>query len=281
MIYLIIGIILLILILWLFKIPKMGTVVMITGGVKTGKSMLAVRTVIKKYRMAMLKYYIKRGLFFLLRRKAPEKPLIYSNVPLAMPYVPLTEDLLTRKTRFRYGSVIYCCEASLIADSMSFRDMDLNERLLLFNKLIGHETRGGCIIYDTQCINDNHYAVKRCLSNYFYIHSAIKWVPFVCLLRVKEYIYSDDKSTINVEEKDIEESMKLVIVPKSTWRKYDCYCYSVLTDSLPVETIQRIPVKTKASGLYLRQRYDLKARKIVSFKKYKTLEVQACEQDKS
>ena len=79
-------------------------------------------------------------------------PLIYSNVPLAMPYVPLTDDLLLRKKRFVYGSVIYVQEASLVADSQLIRDMDVNERLMLFNKLIGHETKGGVIIYDTQCI---------------------------------------------------------------------------------------------------------------------------------
>ena len=64
-------------------------------------------------------------------------------------YVPLTDDLLLRKKRFVYGSVIYVQEASLVADSQLIRDMDINERLMLFNKLIGHETKGGVIIYDT------------------------------------------------------------------------------------------------------------------------------------
>lgn len=252
-----------------FKLPKMGTVVMITGGVKTGKSLLAVHTVLRKYRWSLVRWHIKCFFSFLFRRDKPEKPLLYSNVPLGVPYVPLTEDLLTRRTRFAYKSVIYVCEASLVADSMSFRDMELNERLLLFNKLIGHETRGGMIVYDTQCINDNHYAVKRCLSNYLYIHSAIKWIPFFVLLRVKEYIYSDDKTTVNVETQDIEESMKLVVVPKSVYKKYDCYCYSILTDSLPVETVKTVPIKLKRPTLT--RKYDLRAKRIVSFKKYFTI----------
>lgn len=75
-----------------------------------------------------------------------EKPLLYSNIPLAVDgFTPLTLDLIQRKERFRYGSVIYVCESSLVADSMSFKDPLLNENMLLLNKLIAHETRGGYI----------------------------------------------------------------------------------------------------------------------------------------
>ena len=54
--------------------------------------------------------------------------------------------------------------------------------------------------------------------------------------------------------KDVENKLRRVIVPKSTWKKFDCYCYSSLTDDLPVEN-----KVVEAS--------DLKARKILSFKK--------------
>lgn len=198
----------------IFKIPKIGTLVMVTGGVKTGKSLLSVYFALRKYKRHYRIWKIKCFFCRIFRKPLPEEPLIYSNVPLAIPYVPLTVDLLLRKTRFNYKSIIYVCEASLVADSMYFKNMEHNERLLLLNKLIGHETRGGVLIYDTQCVQDVHYSIKRSLSQYFYIHRLVKWLPFVNVLYLKEYIYQDDKSTINVETQDIEESMKRVIVPK-------------------------------------------------------------------
>ena len=132
--------------------------------------------------------------------------------------------------------------------------------MLLLNKLIAHETKGGYIFYDTQSIMDNHYAVKRCLSTYFYIHHMRK-IPFFCLAWVRELKFSDDNSAVNTFETDIEDTLKLVIIPKKVWKLFDCYCYSALTDHLPV--VDKT-VKVHKFG-------DKKARKIISFRKYQSI----------
>lgn len=243
-----------------FKVPKVGSLALVTGGVKTGKSTLSVAIVRREYNARCRS--VKFANFFrkLFRRPLLEMPLLYSNVPLAMPYVELTEDLLLRRKRFAYNCVIYIQEASLVADSQLIRDMDVNERLMLFNKLIGHETHGGVLVYDTQCIGDVHYSVKRCISNYFYIHHLVKWIPFFMIAKVQECRYSDDGSTINVSGKDVEDTLKSVIIPKRNWKFFDRYCYSVLTDDLPVED------RVINNSLKIK---DLKARNILSFRKLK------------
>lgn len=243
-----------------FKTAKVGSLALVTGGVKCGKSTLSVAIARSEYRARCRKIKFKNFFCKLFNKPLYKLPLLYSNVPLGMPYVPITEDLLLRKKRFEYGSVIYVQEASLVADSQLIRDMDINERLMLFNKLIGHETKGGVIIYDTQCISDVHYSIKRCVSNYFYIHHLTKWIPFLLIAYVQECRYSDDGTTITVNTDDTETKLKRVILLKSTWKYFDCYCYSVLTDNLPVEnTIIYNNKKTK----------DLKAGKILSFRKLK------------
>lgn len=248
-----------------FKIPKIGSLCLVSGGVKTGKSTLSVAIVRSEYKKRVRQTKIKNFFNKMFKKPLIELPLIYSNVPLGMPYVPLTDDLLQRKTRFVYNSVIYLQEASLVADSQLIRDMDLNERLLLFNKLIGHETKGGVLIYDTQTISDCHYSIKRCLSNYFYIHHLVKWIPFFLIAYVQEYRYSDDNSVIGVNNVDTEDTLKKVIIPKSTWKYFDCYCYSVLTDNLPVE---------KDVILNNKNTKNLKAKKILSFRQnFKNMEV--------
>ncbi len=248
------------------KIPKHGNLVCVTGGIKTGKSTLTIYMAYKRWRKQVFKARVV-NLFIrignkLKRRDKPlkELPLLYSNIPLAVPYVPITQALLERRERFVFGSVAYIGECSLVADSMSHKDVILNERLLLLFKLWAHETHGGYAFLDTQSIMDNHYAVKRCLNSYFYIHHNVK-LPFFVLMYVREMIFSEDGSSVNAFNEDLEHTLKIVVVPKSIWKKFDRYCYSVLTDGLLVnDTVVDNPV-------------DLKAREIVSFKKYHTLEV--------
>lgn len=256
---LVIGLIVIIVLTRKFKKPKISCMALVTGGVKAGKSTFSCALALSKYKSQVRKVRFANFFRRIFRKELFEKPLLYSNVPLNCEYVPLTDDLLLRKQRFVYRSVIYAQEASLIADSQLIKNLDINQRLLLFNKLIGHETKGGYLIYDTQCINDNHYSVKRCISEYFYIHDTVKWIPFILLCHVRELRYSDDGQEINVYEGDVEESMRTVLVSKRVWKMFDAYCYSVLTDHLPVAS-------EVVEG---RELSDLKARKIVSFRKYK------------
>ena len=217
-----------------YKIPKTGSMVCVTGGVKSGKSTFSFAVAYSQYKRNRRQVVIANIFRKLFSRELLEMPLFYSTVPVAVPHVLVTEELLLRTERFRYKSVIWVDEASLLADSMSYKDGDINERLMLFNKLIAHETHGGCIVYNSQAIGDLHYSIKRCLSETFYVHSTFKWLPFFLLVTVREERYSEDGSVINAYTEDVETSLKRVIIPKSTWKKFDCYCYSSMTDNLPV-----------------------------------------------
>lgn len=245
-----------------FKIKKLklDCVTLVTGGVKTGKTTLSVLLAIKKYKKNHRKWWFKR---YILMRRNEEEPLLYSNIPLTCEYVPVTQEMIERKVRLNYKSVMYLCETSLIADSMSFKDDLLNERMSLFIKLFGHETRGGSLFLDTQAVGDNHYAVKRCISRNLYIYHLTKWIPFFLVFKVRELYYSEDNSTINVISEDLEESMKTIICRKKVWKKFDCYAYSIFTDSCPTEN----NIEEEDHGR------DLKVRELVTFKKYKTIKV--------
>lgn len=273
MIYVIIiaAIILLILFNKIIKIPKFGNMVLITGGVKTGKSTMSVWLAYRQYRRQLRKWWIHNHIIYYMLKWLPfkkcknikqkEKPLFYSNVPVATKnYSPLTHKLIQREERFRYGSVIYVNESSLMADSQCIKDSLVNEQMLLLNKLIAHETKGGYLFYDTQSISDNHYAVKRCLSTYFYIHHKIV-IPFFYIAFVRELKFSEESAEVNTFDDDVEKTLQMVIIPKKVWKMFDCYCYSILTDNLPVS--DKI-IEYKKGG-------DLKARKIITFRKYKSL----------
>lgn len=228
--------VLLVLVIFLYfkfiKHLKIGCICLVTGGVKTGKSTLSVATALREYRIALFSWRIKMFFAKLLKKDIPEMPLFYSNVPIKVNnYVPLELAHLLREKRFHYKSVVYLQEASLLCDSQLIKDKDLNNKLMLFFKLFGHETHGGKLIIDTQSICDTHYSLKRSLSNYIYIHH-IQKIPFFIICYVRELMHSEDNSTINVVTKDVEEDLKKIIIPKRVWKKFDCYSLSSFTDFL-------------------------------------------------
>lgn len=235
-----------------FKTPKIGSMVCVTGGVKSGKSTFSLHLAYSAYKRNLNSVKFRNFFARLLNKEEEELPLFYTTVPVAVPHVLLTKDLLQRKTRFAYKSVIWVDEASILADSMTYKDLDLNDQLLLFNKLIAHETHGGTIVFNSQSVSDLHYSIKRCLSEVFYVHDTCKWIPFFLVATVREERYSEDNSTVSTYDEDIEDSLKKVLMPKSIWSLFDCYCYSSMTDNLPIE--DNVVVAE-----------SLKARKIIAF----------------
>ena len=245
------------------KIKNMiyGHLNLFTGELKSGKSALSLCKARKKYKSAVLCWKIKKFIYEKIlhkeytisiinekgdKIKIPcEMPLFYSNIPVGFDYVPLTLDLLQRKKRFRFKSVCWFDEASLFADSMSSircngmskQELDeFNKTLNVFIKLYCHETHNGYLFYNTQSLSDMHYAFKRVTNRYFYIHSCIKWVPFICIYRISELYHSEDNSSINVNlNGDILENTKLCFMSKRIWKKYDRFAYSSYTDNLECE----------------------------------------------
>ena len=230
---------------------NIGNLTIVTGGVKAGKSSLSVHLALKRIKKARFAWHIRRPFRALFRRPAEEEPLLYSNVPLAVPYyTPLKHQHLTKEERFNYRSVVYIQEASLVADSMSFKDEKLNQATLELFKLIAHETRGGYLICDTQCIADVHYNLKRSISTYLYVHRTIKIFPFLLFSKVQERVFDPVSSmNVNVDGDADNANYRWVVFPKSTWKVFDRYCYSVLTDDLPHEAKKSKPKSLKATNI--------------------------------
>ena len=75
-----------------FKSPKISAVSLVTGGVKTGKTTFAVNLAIKNYKRNLRSVKIRNFFAKLFRKKLEPLPLLYSNIPLAVPYVPVTRE---------------------------------------------------------------------------------------------------------------------------------------------------------------------------------------------
>lgn len=254
-IIIIIIVLIIVALIW-FKIKhlKIGCLTFITGGIKTGKSSFTVHLGLKYYKKELFKWRIKCALCRLFRKKQPEKPLLYSNIPLKVPYVPLTNEILLRQERLAYKSVTIMDEASLVANSTLIKNNNINNSLSMFCKLYGHETRGGKCFISTHCVNDTHYAIKRVVDKYLHVVHSIK-LPFFVLLEVRECIYSDDGSSVNMYSSDIDDTTLWCFYPKSIWKKFDAYSFSASTDNLKVAKKVKKAKTTK----------DLKTKELYSF----------------
>ena len=186
----------LVLIVWFilrknFKNLKVPSVCLITGGVKTGKSMLSVYLSIKDYKKRHRKWWFATKFL----HKDLEEPLYYTNCFITFGNAKrekrtnkvhklnknirfITLDHLNRNVRFNYKSVIYIMECSLMADNMDYNNKERNVDLSLYNKLIAHETRGGAVYYDTQSVLDSHYSIKRVCSTYIFIMKNVNFLLF-------------------------------------------------------------------------------------------------------
>lgn len=222
------------LIIFMLKRKKLNLdcITLVVGAPKTGKTTIQVHLAIKDNKKRRFKTRLKN--IFRTKKNKLLLPLLYSNIPLNYPHVRLTKELLLREHRFVYNSTILISETSLVASSMDYGSEVVNDNLSYFYKLIGHELHGGAVFTETQNPSDNHFALKRCINRYLYIYHLTKWIPFVLIAKVREMAYLDGVEGVNNNfNNDIDgEGFKLLLIPKSIWKKFDAYTYSILTDDL-------------------------------------------------
>ena len=244
-----------------FKFPKITCIAVFTGAVKVGKTGVSLACAKQKYRFVHFRW---RVICFFLKlfgkKNLPEEPLFYSNVELSgIKYHPLELDHILRKKRFNFKSVVFVDEASLLADCYLSKDRpELSTELLKFFKLFGHMTHNGYCILNSQQISDLHISLRKVTSQYYYVHeTSSRFIPFVAFCRMREERYTEDKSAINVYDKDVEDTLKTCIFSKRVFKQYDPYCYSILTDNLDNSSVEHF---NKIGS-------NLKAKKLISFRK--------------
>lgn len=232
---------------------KFDSVVMINGSIGTGKTMLCVARAKSDFKKAHSIWWRRTHIYSLLfkRMKNEEEPLLYSNIPiyknrknleLFKYYVPLTKEILQRKRRPRYHSVMLWDESSIMATSMDYKNRELSEEMSFFLKMLRHEVKGSyrniwgshCNLYiNTQSKNDNHYSVDRIINQVLYITKSVN-IPFFKIIWCRDLLLID--SVQNNFEDDIKESLstRWFLIPKKIFNTYDSYSYEFLSHDLPI-----------------------------------------------
>lgn len=237
---------------YMTRIPaNIGDVTEVTGGVKSGKTMCCVYWSSKQYKKNSVKFYknlkkaLKKG------RRAPERPMYYSNMPVGDYSSELTQEHIQRAKRFNYGSIVYINEASIVNGSMDFKNPIINDRLLEFYKLIAHElgTHGkyskakGYLWIDTQAPEDCHYAVKRSVSSVLFIRKSVKFIGChfiqIQVLHPNLNVYEQSQEDESTVAPWMSEKPHWYLIPHyPTFKLYDCYAYSSLTDDKDTKNVE-------------------------------------------
>ena len=79
------------------------------------------------------------------------------------------------------------------------------------------------------------------------------------MVYVREMFYSEDNSSVNVFNEDVEKTLLRIIVPKSIWKKFDAYCYSKLTDNLEREC-ETVYIPKRKFGMSMEQKRAINRR---------------------
>ena len=238
---------------------KISNVYFISGAVKTGKTFVSVALAVKKYKQMLFSYRVKYGFWWLVywitfkkfdKFSCLEKPMLYSNIKLRnIKHNPFTKEILLRQVRIPHKSVVLIDETSLVADSMLFKDKNINDNLLLFFKLFGHYSYGGYCICNSQQVADNHYSLRRAMGRYLYVYNRLK-VPFITIVKGVELINCEDNQNVtSMLTGDLEDNTKTLLLWNRYYKYYDCYCYSVFTDDLTLQVDYDRPIYTTRDSL--------------------------------
>lgn len=258
-----------------FKRLRTPCVTLVTGAPKSGKDLLLVDYAVRKYQVNHIAWWWKSHICKYLKKPIPEEPLFYVNQAfgfkdwkhLGKHHLDknirwITKGMLLRDERVAYKSVVFITELCLVADSklgmkangsgkkrvipcigddgkevlVNYDEIDGN--ITLFAKLFGHESHNGYLFCNTQNIQDAHFGFKRVASTFLFVQTN-KWLPFFRLLYVRELMSADNDAVNNVES-DVDDSMKLYLVPKRVFKRYNRWHFDYLTNDLPISDCKEV-----------------------------------------
>lgn len=227
------------------------TVILFTGGLGSGKSLVSssiALKLLKKNRFKVWWYNIKPW-----HRKKKPKPLLYSSIPFRISRkewaTQLTASHMLMTAQISPMSVVFVDEISLFLDQMTIK-FPASDNVEEFATLFRHYTKGGYLVMNTQNSNKVNFHFRYCVNEALNLMHFKKWLPFLPLfytVRVRNISLADDIKTIEHDNK--EDNMRLLFGFMPLFRRhYDTYCFSDRYRTVPARR-EKIYSKLKTCKL--------------------------------
>lgn len=241
------------------KFPQ-DTVICLTGGLGTGKTLIAVDRAIKEYRKRLFMWRIglynkRKGLKVI---KKAEMPKLYSNIPVLLkrpiyigksliPYKEYFSEVLTYEhilllDRIPEYSVVLIDEVGQVADQYQFDNPFVMQNLQQFIRYFRHFIDGKLILTD-QSSSNIVVAIRRRINKIYNLHDFRRNWFFFYKVKVQELFITEDIMTTSEQNihKEYEffygllplKWLKFLDITKLfTYKKYDSRCYSIIYNTV-------------------------------------------------
>ncbi|MBR2019812.1 MAG: hypothetical protein IKA05_05375 [Clostridia bacterium] len=205
-----------------------------TGGVGSGKTFLSVRQCVKCYKKALKTYRNQAFWAKILRREVPEKPLLFSNIPIIykkqFTSAKLTPEIVLLQCRIPEGSVVLIDEVSGFLNQFEYAK---NENVRLFDEFCRffRQYVGGNMVINDQCSANVVLQIRRRLNTIYNLNKH-RFFLGVTSVKVREINISDE--IIAIDEKDTNEPYSRFVCFGNFFKFYESRCYRPRYYLLPV-----------------------------------------------
>lgn len=229
-----------VLLLWWWIKPYIisyDTVLLFTGGLGSGKSLLSSTYALILLRKNRFKVWLYNLMPWHWRKKRP-RPMLYSSIPFRISRkewaLQLTPEHLLLHKRLIDRSVVYLDELDSFANQFDFKNQPILENFNEYMRLFRHYTRGGYMVTNTQASDNCVLQIRRRINTCFNLMHFKKWFFFFYTVKIRNISLSEELKTI--EEGNVEDNMstKFGVLPVFM-RHYDTYCYSDRYSTVPYE----------------------------------------------
>lgn len=200
-----------------FKI-KRECVILFTGTMGSGKSLLGVRQTLANRNYQDLKRMLSNAavilnpgrvfanLFRKKKNRKPlhkinrAKPLVFSNIPIRSKYYrPLTSEMLLKKEALPENCCIFCDEfGSTIASQYDWEDVVVREELTAFFRYCRHWLNALIVITD-QTSSSIPKMVRERVSGEYHLSKFRKWAYFFYKIDVYPVLHITDDTTNTID----------------------------------------------------------------------------------
>ena len=217
-------------------IQQFDTVILYTGGLGSGKSLISSKMALRLLRKNRSK--VKWHNFWHPKDKW-EKPQLYSNIAFKISRsewgLQLTPSHMVLEAAIIPRSILFVDEVCLFLDQFSIK-LPASETVEEFATLYRHYTQGGFLVMNTQSSNKVNFHFRYCVNSALNLSYFKKWLPFPLpwlwfTVMVRNISLADDIKRI--EEGNREDSMSTLIGLRPLMKHYDTYTYSIRYKDVP------------------------------------------------
>jgi hypothetical protein len=224
------------------KVPN-NTIVAFTGGLGSGKTLLAVRHAIQSYRRSIRQYYAERYIPILnmFPKKYKEMPQFYSNIPVRVGWFwygkrmarQLTYEHLTLQSRIEEYSTLLIDELGQFANQYEYDNPFVQQYIQEFVRFFRHYVDGRMFITD-QSSSNIVVSIRRRINQIYNLSNFTK-IIFFYKVNVSEIHITED--LLNIQDSLTPDSEQpyffgtmLPTLIRKLFRvlpRYDSRCYSI------------------------------------------------------